>query len=395
MAHEMDINRTLKKVILLGQALGYFPVIDLNRNPHFSVKSFRFGYAVFTMIGPCFMFAMQLVKAVTGSFTLFQVEKLSAYAGSAYACFVFIELATKWSRLMEEWRFVENNMKNYGFPKKLNRNIYLIVVFFVTMLLVEYILHQTSRIYRAKGCHEDHNRAIKFFLSNLTLSHVFHHIPYNIPTSFLIHYWLFQIHFAFTYVDIFVMIMSMCLASRLKQVSHKIQECASQKVIDPLVWHQLRKDYTHLVNLCHTTNEKISNAILVSFLPNIFTILTQVYNSLKPRQNYVEAIYFYFSLVFLISRTAMVVICGAMVNEESRTPLNILNSVPPRIYNREIEIMIKQISNFETSMNGKNFFNIKRHIILEIASAIVTYELVLIQFNNEYLNSWSKSNRCE
>lgn len=50
-------------------------------------------------------------------------------------------------------------------------------------LLVEYILHQASRVARALNCHNDTAKSIKFFFGNLTLSHVFDYIPYNIPTS--------------------------------------------------------------------------------------------------------------------------------------------------------------------------------------------------------------------
>jgi len=53
----------------------------------------------------------------------------------------------------------------------------------VWLILVEYILHQASRIARALSCHTDTDKSMKFFFGNLTLSHVFDYIPYNIPTS--------------------------------------------------------------------------------------------------------------------------------------------------------------------------------------------------------------------
>ncbi|KAH1024038.1 hypothetical protein HUJ05_003602 [Dendroctonus ponderosae] len=379
---EMTISKCLKKLLLLGQIFGFFPVQDINKpTQKFACKSFRMLYSVFSMCGSLFLCIMQLNKAVKQSIGIDQIDYIAKYVSSAYVAIVFIGLARQWPHLMAEWTRVEQKMHKYGFPKKLNKQVTIIISFFMTAFLVEYVLHQASRIDRVMECQSDKDRAIQFFFGNLTLSHVFQYIPYNIPTSLIFQYWVYQMEFGFTYTDIFVTVISMCLAERMRQIA------------DEQIWKEIRKDYTRLQSLIELVNDKISNIILISFLPNIFTILTQVYSTLKPKHNNTEAVYFYFSLIFLVSRTVTVCICGAKVNEESRRPLNILNSVPHTIYNDEIEIFISQISNFEIAMNGKHFFNIKKNVILELAGAIVTYELVLIQFNQESLNSWSRSTR--
>ncbi|CAG9768446.1 unnamed protein product [Ceutorhynchus assimilis] len=322
------------------------------------------------------------------------VDYVAKDAASAYVAILFIDLARHWPKLMLKWREVEQDMEGYRFPKGLNRKIILLLISFTSMFLVEFGLHQASRIYRVIECQTDQDKAVDFFFGNLTLSHIFDHIPYNIPTSLMFQYWFLQIDFGFTYTDLFVMVISISLASRMTQVCNKIKLACQKQISNEQTWINLRRDYLRLESLCHLVNDQISNIILVSFLPNIFTILTRVYNSLKPKQNYLEDIYFYFSLAFLISRTVTVCICAALVHEESRKPLNILNSVPHNVYNNEIEVFINQLLHIEISMNGKHFFNIKRQLILKIAGAMVTYELVLIQFNQENLQSWSRSTRC-
>ncbi|KAH1014070.1 hypothetical protein HUJ04_002965 [Dendroctonus ponderosae] len=308
---------------------------------------------------------MQLNKAVKQSIGIDQIDYIAKYVSSAYVAIVFIGLARQWPHLMAEWTRVEQKMHKYGFPKKLNKQVTIIISFFITAFLVEYVLHQASRIDRVMECQSDKDRAIQFFFGNLTLSHVFQYIPYNIPTSLIFQYWVYQMEFGFTYTDIFVTVISMCLAERMRQVTKRVKLACAKEIADEQIWKEIRKDYTRLQSLIELVNDKISNIILISFLPNIFTILTQVYSTLKPKHNNTEAVYFYFSLIFLVSRTVTVCICGAKVNEESRRPLNILNSVPHTIYNDEIEIFISQISNFEIAMNGKHFFNIKKNVILE------------------------------
>ncbi|XP_060517067.1 LOW QUALITY PROTEIN: gustatory receptor for sugar taste 64a-like [Cylas formicarius] len=338
---QITITKIFTKVIVVAQVFGYFPLSGvLEADPtklRFSYKTPIAIYSILTLLGASFMLAMQLTKTIAIELTIFQAESLTYYAGSAYVGITFIDLAKKWPKLMADWEAIEKHMKNYGPPKGLNKKITILMVLFLSAA------------------------ADTFF---------------------------------FNYIDVFIMIVSICLSSRMAQVTEAIRSASDCHVREERVWAYLREDYTRLGQLCRTVNKIISNAILVSFLPNVLIILIQVFNSIKPLHNYLEAIYFYFSLVFLISRTVAVSIYGAMVSEEGRRPLNILNCVSSDVYNNEIEIFINQISNFEILLTGKNFFSIRRHIILEIAAALVTYELVLIQFNQEYLNSYSKSNRC-
>ncbi|KAG5891346.1 hypothetical protein JTB14_034412 [Gonioctena quinquepunctata] len=72
---------------------------------------------------------------------------------------------------------------------------------------------------------------------------------------------------------------------------------------------------------------------------------------------------------------------GAWINEESVEPANILNCVPSSSYNIEIKRLLIQINFDNVALTGCKMFKVTRGIILSIAGAVVTYELVLIQFN--------------
>lgn len=53
-------------------------------------------------------------------------------------------------------------------------------------------------------------------------------------------------------------------------------------------------------------------------------------------RNNLEKLYFFFSFGFLIVRTVSVSIYGAWINDESKKPITILNSVPSHVYNLEV-----------------------------------------------------------
>ncbi|CAG9840142.1 unnamed protein product [Diabrotica balteata] len=98
--------------------------------------------------------------------------------------------------------------------------------------------------------------------------------------------------------------------------------------------------------------------------------------------NTVGKIYFIFSFVHIIFKIVCVSLYAAWINDESLEPANILNSVSSSCYNTEVKRLLMQIGFDNVALTGCRLFKITRGIILSIAGAVVTYELVLIQFNS-------------
>lgn len=102
------------------------------------------------------------------------------------------------------------------------------------------------------------------------------------------------------------------------------------------IWRALREDYNRLCRLCRSLDSAISYVVLLSFASNLFFILIQLFNSLRDMRNNLERVYFFFSFGFLIMRTVSVSLYGAWINDESKKPIAILNSVPSFVYNLEV-----------------------------------------------------------
>ncbi|RZC38017.1 Trehalose recp domain containing protein, partial [Asbolus verrucosus] len=99
-------------------------------------------------------------------------------------------------------------------------------------------------------------------------------------------------------------------------------------------WMTLRRNYSEMGNLCSDINDKLSNIIVLSYGSNMMLLLIQLRTFIR-----LWGVYYF----------------SSRINTESRRPVRILFAVSTETYN--IEVMIY------------------------IAGAIVTYELIFIQFS--------------
>lgn len=78
---------------------------------------------------------------------------------------------------------------------------------------------------------------------------------------------------------------------------------------------------------------------------------------------------------------------ASSIHDESRKPLKILRTIPSDSWFPETERFSQQIQNGCIALSGKKFFFLTRGIIISIAGTIVTYELVLLQFDADKIVS--------
>lgn len=122
-------------------------------------------------------------------------------------------------------------------------------------------------------------------------------------------------------------------------------------------WSEHRIYYRNICDLCMTIDSAIGHITLVSFSNNLWFICVQLLFSLKYCIFYVDmflmfylilyfstqpsiahALYFWYSLVFLIIRTLAVSLFSADINDESKEPLKVFRVVPPESWCLEVSI---------------------------------------------------------
>jgi gustatory receptor len=74
---------------------------------------------------------------------------------------------------------------------------------------------------------------------------------------------------------------------------------------------------------------------------------------------------------------------AARIHDESNYPLDVLKSVPYEGWCIEVQRWIDQIRSQTMALSGYKFFYLTRKSILAMLATIITYELVLLQFDSE------------
>ncbi|XP_017784287.1 PREDICTED: uncharacterized protein LOC108567973 [Nicrophorus vespilloides] len=383
-----SLHWSLSGVITFGQIFALFPITGIYKcNPcdlEFSWTNWKTIYSLIAVLGNLFIIFTVFYEMVRIGTDLYIASVFVFHFCKICITLSFLYLAKHWPRLMREWMAIERHFKTYGSIKITNK-IRILSITLLTFTTAQYIVFQITRFTVSERCAE--HDTIKHFYTIVMFPYVFEVFSYSIWIAVFLQIIDVFSAIAWSYVDLIIMILSSALALRFKQITDKLEVMAESKIIYERSWKILREDYNKLCRLCKCLDNAISYVVLMSFGSNLFFILIQLFNSLRPMKTNLDKFYFFFSFGFLIMRTIFVSIYAASVNDESKKPISILSSVPSHVYNLEIRRFIQQISFNSIAITGRNFFSVTRGLILSIAGAIVTYELVLIQFNEQLLRA--------
>ncbi|XP_025832380.1 gustatory receptor for sugar taste 64e-like [Agrilus planipennis] len=370
-------------IIFLGQIFSLFPVQGFRsqnvEDLKFSWISARVFYNFFTSLGLLYLTLTITYSTSGGGINIFELTIIIFHVTTLINSLLFLQLAIKWPNLMKKWTETETSMKSYGWPKGLDFHLKTLCAVIFISALVEFSLTKVSKLLLSYTCKKETEGIFEFYVVRTLFLEVFNIIPYSTWQGIILQIINVNATFAWTYIDVFIMVLSTALAFRFKQITHRLKIFVNGKVDNVTVWRSIREDYNKLCILTREVNEAISNMILLSFSTNLTFIIIQMFHSLRYMNNNIEKVYFFFSFGFLIMRTLCVSLYGASVNDESNEPTDILFNLPSKRYNIEIARFLQQLQYDKVSLSGRGFFHITRRILLSMAGAIVTYELVVIQ----------------
>lgn len=81
----------------------------------------------------------------------------------------------------------------------------------------------------------------------------------------------------------------------------------------------------------------------------------------------IHAIYFWFSLSFIIARTLIVCLSAASINDESKKAIDVLRAVPYCSWCTEVQRFTEEVVNSTIALSGMRFFHLTRGIILSVS----------------------------
>ncbi|CAH1141696.1 unnamed protein product [Phyllotreta striolata] len=385
-AESRNFHNSLRYFLVISQAFGLLPVENI-RQPH---QKLQFRWKSFKVLYTCVLILLTGFFILTTFFVykhgynlsdLGTFNELFYHSGTIVTLILYLRLARKWPNFAKCWCRMDKIMaRNYNYPKKLDKRLRICTAICLTLSIVDYISNVYCRYHALeKTFGENYNYKIYY-------EHSFHKffkvIPINIFTASYCSLITFHATLVQAINDLFIILFSVVLALRFKQITQRLEGDFPQLQEKPQeYWMEIREDYDRLSTLCKELDDHVSYIVLLSYSTNIFFLLVQLYNSLELVMGAVGKIYFVFSFVHLIFRIVFVSLHGAWINDESLGPVNILNSISSKCYNIEVRRLLMQIGFDNVALTGCRMFKITRGIILSIAGAVVTYELVLIQFN--------------
>lgn len=94
--------------------------------------------------------------------------------------------------------------------------------------------------------------------------------------------------------------------------------------------------------------------------------------------------YFWVSLVFLISRTVSVFLSAAAINDASKQPANVIRAVHTADWSTEAERLLDQVNNEHIALSGLKFFYLTRKVLLGVSCLFNMQYLCSTKYKNIY-----------
>ncbi|XP_017127825.2 uncharacterized protein LOC108146358 [Drosophila elegans] len=380
-------HQAVGRVLLVAQFFAMMPVKGVTgkhpSNLSFSWRSIRTCFSLLFIASSLANFGLSLFKVLNNPISFNSVKPIIFRGSVLVVLMVALNLARQWPQLMMYWHTVEQDLPQYKTQLarwKMGHTISMVMLVGMMLSFAEHILSMVSAINYASFCNRTADPIQNYFLR--TNDEIFFVASYSTPLAIWGKFQNVYSTFIWNYMDIFVMIVSIGLASKFQQLNDDLRNFKGMNML-PTYWSERRIQYRNICILCDKMDNAISLITMVSFSNNLYFICVQLLRSLNTMPSVAHAVYFYFSLIFLIGRTLAVSLYSSNVHDESRLTLRYLRCVPKESWCPEVKRFSEEVISDEVALSGMKFFHLTRKLVLSVAGTIVTYELVLIQFHED------------
>ncbi|XP_055909610.1 gustatory receptor for sugar taste 64a-like [Eupeodes corollae] len=393
LSDELDLfHIAVGPVFKVAQYFSLMPLQNIMSSDPYRVE-FKYASVAVLRTG-CFLFfgGIQLVLILTdyisAGITTSNIVGIFFFSCGLSACVLFACLAGNWPELIKYWTkvevvFLQPPYKQSNFSLKYKIRIAAAIV--GVLYAVEHGLFFASDVFNYRMsksmCHSEVPPSYRDYLTNHFMGYIFDHIYYHILISVPILILNSVFTFIWNYMDLFIILVSLGLAQRFQQIGERALEL-SEKSVPQCTWREVRLHYVQLCELVDVVDGKISWIILLSSVNNLYFICYQILNIFNKLHWPINYVYFWYSFLYLLGRTAFVFLCASKIHDESKVPLLALRSVPSAGWGDEVERFSIQISSECVALSGRKLFFITRKLLFGMAATIVTYELVLLQLDD-------------
>ncbi|KAJ1528361.1 hypothetical protein ONE63_006780 [Megalurothrips usitatus] len=339
-------------------------------------------YAGLTVVGLCIHAGLSLYREMTSESLWDSSVDMMFFGSATAATLLFLDLGPRWRRLTQAFECVESRMSDFGYPQHLRRRMKRLTAVVLVGAAVEHILSVWSAVDYTWPCYDEAGAGglLKGY-SLLKFPMTFSVTAYEHWKAVVVLIFNFVATFFWNFNHLFVMLISMPLSQRFKQINDRL-EAVTGKVMTDDFWRRARETYNELSVLSRQVDDAVGKLVLLSFASNMYFICRQLLHSFRtPRTGFWYNLYFSYSFGYMLLRTVLVSLFAASVNDQSRRPLPVLFGVPAEGFSHEVERFMSQVTRDHVALTGCRFFSVTRGLILTVAGTIISYEIVLMQLH--------------
>ncbi|XP_061382738.1 gustatory receptor for sugar taste 64a-like [Danaus plexippus] len=312
------------------------------------------------------------------------------YGNALLSLMISWKFVKSWKSSTSYWIRIESRASFLLPNSSIRRKVNFVSLFVAISATVEHILSMISAT--GADCPPE-----DYFERYILTSHGFliHDYEYSLWLAIPIFIMSKSATILWNFQDLIIILMSMGLSSRYHRLNNFVKEVVESEnevlAVKKLatgfhlrvdVWRRIRQAFVQQSALVRKVDTELGALILLSNLNNLYFICLQLFLGIRSIEGtLINRIYYFYSLGWLLLRASSVVLAAAEINLHSQKALPFLSSFPTYAYNIEIKRLISQLNNDQISLNGMGFFALKRQKLLEVAAAIIKYELILIQYD--------------
>lgn len=252
-----------------------------------NTKDLKFSWRSPRTIYSIISFIIYMVMTIIITYSTFQMEigfstltEIVFYACNTYIVYLFGVLARKWPKLINEWETVEKTLPQFRSEQEklvVKHKIIKITIFTMIVATLEHISSVCTYIHSA-NCSKEDDKVRIFFL--YSMNQMFHVLDYSLTTAIFIKIINLSCTFIWTYMDIFVILISLGISSKFKQLNDFLFRTKGTNQSERY-WIEQRTNYQNICTLCENVDDAMGVITLISFSNNLYFICIQLLNSLK------------------------------------------------------------------------------------------------------------------
>lgn len=181
-----------------------------------------------------------------------------------------------WSE--KEKRFLKFPYKRVGW--KLSKKVRVTAIVILCLACGEHVLFLVTSGYnqykKVERCNVTVENPLSFFLRN-QFHFFFVQVKFNLALGLFVEIVNISMTFAWNYMELFVMIVSIGLYTRFQQINNRL-EGMRRRVLPETQWGDVRTDYVTLCELMEKVDYELRYLLLLSNLNNLYFICFQLFN---------------------------------------------------------------------------------------------------------------------